>query len=293
MFEIFINIISLSCSVTVRQSSQKELPFIKVFVTCKWMFQQILIWHATKISPTTIYSTLFYHITTKSRFCSRGASEIPCIIRSQIKETTIFDGVPCRLYYNNLGTHFNQNSERRIYFIQFSGPHAIQPWPGGRFKNTYELLTLRAHEFSPVNKIYIFQCMGKEFCVELDTLWNVIIPIHRKIWLLYNIEILRALMFKSPYSFFKRLMYEWSQSVSGCSQYLAIISRIHLTEICKTDLWPNTHAHLRHSSTSSIHLYSSVLCWYGNQTAYLTIGTCSFMVSQWLGQLPSHFDWRW
>ena len=34
--------------------------------------------------------------------------------------------------------------------------------PGGRFKNTYEPLNLRALKFSPVNKIHIFQCMGKK-----------------------------------------------------------------------------------------------------------------------------------
>ena len=36
---------------------------------------------------------------------------------------------------------------------------------GGRFKNTYELLNQRALKFSYVNKIHIFQCMGKIFCV--------------------------------------------------------------------------------------------------------------------------------
>ena len=47
------------------------------------------------------------------------------------------------------------------------------------FKNTYELLNLRARKLSPVNKIYIFQCMSKIFFV-----WNSknstqnIIPIH-------------------------------------------------------------------------------------------------------------------
>ena len=39
---------------------------------------------------------------------------------------------------------------------------------GGRFKNTYELLNLRALKFSYVNKIHIFQCMGKIFCVEFQ-----------------------------------------------------------------------------------------------------------------------------
>ena len=40
--------------------------------------------------------------------------------------------------------------------------------PGGRFKNTYELLNLRALKFSYVKKIHIFQCMGKIFCVEFQ-----------------------------------------------------------------------------------------------------------------------------
>ena len=39
---------------------------------------------------------------------------------------------------------------------------------GGRFKNTYELLNLRALKFSPVNKIHMFQCTGKIFCVEFQ-----------------------------------------------------------------------------------------------------------------------------
>ena len=47
------------------------------------------------------------------------------------------------------------------------GPHCINS-SGGRFKNTYELLNLRALKFSYVNKIHIFQCMGKIFCVEFQ-----------------------------------------------------------------------------------------------------------------------------
>ena len=38
----------------------------------------------------------------------------------------------------------------------------------GRFKKTYELLNLRDLKFSRVNKIHIFQCMGKLFCVEFQ-----------------------------------------------------------------------------------------------------------------------------
>ena len=39
---------------------------------------------------------------------------------------------------------------------------------GGGFKSINELLNLRALKFSPVNKIHIFQCIGKIFCVEFQ-----------------------------------------------------------------------------------------------------------------------------
>ena len=39
---------------------------------------------------------------------------------------------------------------------------------GGRFKNTYELLNLRALKISKLLKKYICQCMGKIFCVEFQ-----------------------------------------------------------------------------------------------------------------------------
>ena len=94
------------------------------------------------------------------------------------------------------------------------------PWfltlPGGHFKNTYELLNLRAFKFSPLNKIYHFQCMGKIFCVEFQRYplkfhTQNILPLHWKIWFLYNIEILRALRFKSSYAFLAatKQLYEW------------------------------------------------------------------------------------
>ena len=79
------------------------------------------------------------------------------------------------------------------------------PW--GRFKNTYELLNLRALKCSPVNKIHIFQCMGKIFCVEFQ---RYPLKFHTKYLthtlkdiFLYNNEILRALRFKSSYAFLK------------------------------------------------------------------------------------------
>ena len=40
--------------------------------------------------------------------------------------------------------------------------------PGGRFKNTYELLSLRALKISMLYKNRTFQCMGKIFCVEFQ-----------------------------------------------------------------------------------------------------------------------------
>ena len=56
--------------------------------------------------------------------------------------------------------------------------------------------------------MHIFQCMGKIFCVEFQRgLWNStqnILPIHWKMQLLYNVEILRALGFKSSYVVWKR-----------------------------------------------------------------------------------------
>ena len=42
------------------------------------------------------------------------------------------------------------------------------PCPGGRFKNTYELLNLRALKISMLYKNRIFRCIGKIFCVEFQ-----------------------------------------------------------------------------------------------------------------------------
>ena len=78
-------------------------------------------------------------------------------------------------------------------------------WMGHFNKNTYELLNLRAVNFSPVNKIHNFQCMGKIFCVEFQRyplkfhtkylahtlkdmifiqLWNFILDLrtHKRFW---------------------------------------------------------------------------------------------------------------
>ena len=53
--------------------------------------------------------------------------------------------------------------------------------PRRRLKYTYELLNLRVLKFSYVNKIHIFQCMGKIFSVESIPLWKGTFEIPHKI----------------------------------------------------------------------------------------------------------------
>ena len=56
----------------------------------------------------------------------------------------------------------------RVYVLYEKFACSIVTGTGGRFKNTFELLNIRALKFSVVNKIHIFQCMGKIFCVEFQ-----------------------------------------------------------------------------------------------------------------------------
>ena len=76
---------------------------------------------------------------------------------------------------------------------------------GGRFKNIYELLNLRALKFHLWIKSTSFNVWVRYFVWNFKgNLWNStqnIWPIHWKILFLYNIEILRALWFKSSYAF--------------------------------------------------------------------------------------------
>ena len=48
------------------------------------------------------------------------------------------------------------------------GPEIVSPVDRGRFKNTYELLILRALKISILYENEIFQCMGNIFCVEFQ-----------------------------------------------------------------------------------------------------------------------------
>ena len=120
--------------------------------------------------------------------------------------------------------------------------------PGGHFKNTYELLlNLTALKFSPVNKIHIFQCMSKIFCMEFQRYplkfhtkclthtsklyKNHIFQFHWKIWFLYNFEILRALRFKSSYTFLKRPPGPMMTKISDVILYGDPITRPHWVHI--------------------------------------------------------------
>ena len=77
----------------------------------------------------------------------------------------------------------------------------------GHFKKTSELLNLRALKFSPVNKIHIFQCTGKIFCVEFQ---RYPLKFHKK-YLTHTLKDtifikhwnLGAFKFKSSYAFLK------------------------------------------------------------------------------------------
>ena len=67
---------------------------------------------------------------------------------------------PCKLILWDLTRQITCN------YIRIGGGHCDRT--GGRFKNTYELLNLRALKFSYVNRIHICQCMGEIFCVEFQ-----------------------------------------------------------------------------------------------------------------------------
>ena len=97
---------------------------------------------------------------------------------------------------------------------------------GGHFKNTYELLNLRALKFSPVNKTCIFHCMGKIICVEFQReplkFHTKYLTHALKIWFLYNIDISRAFRFKCSYAFLKRPLDHILQSPQYCIQLCSI-----------------------------------------------------------------------
>ena len=68
--------------------------------------------------------------------------------------------------------------------------------PGGRFKNAYELLNLRALKISMLYKSHIFQCMSMIFCVEFQ---RVPLKFHTKYHThtLKDVDFIRRWKFKS------------------------------------------------------------------------------------------------
>ena len=79
---------------------------------------------------------------------------------------------------------------------------------GGRFKNVYEFLKLRPLQSSFINKLQIFQCMGKIFCVIFQ---RYPLKFHTKYLthtlkdtILFDVENSRAPRFMSLYAFLKR-----------------------------------------------------------------------------------------
>ena len=83
-------------------------------------------------------------------------------------------------------------------FIQISQRQWVKlNWgPGGRFKNEYELLNLRALKISMLYENHIFQCMGKIFCVQFQ---RVPLKFHTKYltYTLKDVDVIHRWKFKS------------------------------------------------------------------------------------------------
>ena len=104
--------------------------------------------------------------------------------------------------------------------------------------------------FSTVNKINIFQCMGKILCVELQgNIWNStqnILPLHWKMRFLYKVEISRDLTFKNSRAFLKQSPCVWQMScyyveklvdcVVDCGQYVG--ASIIAMDQCRESISP-------------------------------------------------------
>ena len=99
-----------------------------------------------------------------------------------VSDTLSVVGGPCFLSllegwfeYGFVSCFTDSENVKMTWWRKEPGYQRIWNWPsccgiflGGHFKNTYELINLRALKFSPVDKINIFQCMGKISCVEFQ-----------------------------------------------------------------------------------------------------------------------------
>ena len=102
---------------------------------------------------------------------------------------------------NKIQWHFNPSANIGLLPVQHQGiiwasADVLSIGPGGRFKNAYELLDLRALKISMLYKNRIFQCMGKIFCVEFQ---RVPLKFHTKylIHTLKNVDFIQGWRFKS------------------------------------------------------------------------------------------------
>ena len=86
--------------------------------------------------------------------------------------TKIFHRCSLYTFYSNTMHHIIKlappPSKMSSFLYVPTGTGMALEWPGGRFKNTYELLNPRALKISMLYKNRIFQCMGKIFCVEFQ-----------------------------------------------------------------------------------------------------------------------------
>ena len=97
-----------------------------------------------------------YHDNLKQKFQSQSMAELIYTFKHFCLDASSFDDTKSRLLQLKCSTWTNDDLVPHIHH------------QGGVSKNTYELLNLRALKFSYVNKIHIFQCMDKIFCVEFQ-----------------------------------------------------------------------------------------------------------------------------
>ena len=125
--------------------------------------------------------------------------------------------------------------------------------------------------------------MGKIFCVEFQRypFWNStqnILPMHWKIWFLYNFEILRALRFKSSYAFLKRPP---GRHLSWNYWYSHFV----------TNVWKQLWLRVKdraHLSTFKIFIFDKFSCFFV-LVVFLVIVQSSEMISVWFCEKMTFF----
>ena len=148
----------------------------------------------------------------------------------------------CLFYPSWQATSF----ERPPFWVAFvEGFHCIWDWQsfviiiylyqpyssGGRFKNNFELINLEARKVVHINKLHIFQSMGKIFCVEFQRE-----PIHWKfkssqIYELVNISDTppppRSLIYETRVTKAPSIKSLWPKQ-NGCAIFVLLIRSLFL-----------------------------------------------------------------